>query len=73
MENRVKEIIMQKLNISEDELTNNINDVSIWGSLVKVEIIFEIEEEFNILFAEKELEMMQNPQDLLNIVSSKEL
>lgn len=73
MENRVKEIIMQKLNISEDELTNNINDVSIWDSLVKVEIIFEIEEEFNILFAEKELEMMQNPQDLLNIVSSKEL
>ena len=59
------------LKMSPGELENAVDDSGVWDSLVKVEIIFSIEDEYGITFEEEELQNMETPQSLINCTMDK--
>lgn len=73
IEARVKEIIVEKFGVSESEVTNEANftnDLSA-DSLDRVELIMEIEDEFNISIPEEEAEKIATVGDAIKFVEEK--
>lgn len=71
MEDKILEIIANGIKINKEELLNNLDSKEIWDSLVRVEILFAIEEEFDIVFSEEELAEITTPAILYNAVLNK--
>ena len=71
MEDKILEIIADGIKINKEELLNNLDSKEIWDSLVRVEILFAIEEEFDIVFSEEELAEITTPAILYNAVINK--
>ena len=71
MEDKILEIIADGIKINKEELLNNLDSKEIWDSLVRVEILFAIEEEFDIVFSEEELAEITTPAILYNAVLNK--
>lgn len=65
MENKILEIIAEILKLDISEITKRINDKTVWDSLSRVEILFAIEEEYDISFSENELKEIDTPQKLV--------
>ena len=55
MKDSIIEIMTDILKIEQDELLENFDSREIWDSLLRVEILFAVEEEFDIQFDEEEL------------------
>ncbi len=67
---KIKEIIVEQLQVDEDEITletNLMKDLSA-DSLDAVEIIMAIEDEYGFEIPDEEAEKMQTVQDLVNYV-----
>ena len=67
---KIKEIIMEQLQVAESEITmetNLMKDLSA-DSLDAVEIIMAIEDEFGIEIPDEEAETIQTVQDLVRFV-----
>ena len=65
LENKIKEIIVDKLGIEESEITDSAsftNDLGA-GSLDTVELIMEFEKEFNVSIPDEEAEKIQTVGD----------
>lgn len=71
MEQRLIEIMKETLNIDEAELKAHWDDAAVWDSLTRVNVLFVIEDEFNILFDESELEALATPKALAEAVMKK--
>lgn len=71
MEDKILEIIADGIKINKEELLNNLDSKEIWDSLLRVEILFAIEEEFDIVFSEEELAEITTPAILYNAVLNK--
>ena len=71
MEKGILKIMLDVLKISEQKLKMEFDDISIWNSLQRVEIIFAIEDELCIQFGEIELEESSTPSKLFDIVQRK--
>lgn len=71
MKNKVLEILESYLKMDRTELIENIDNKEVWDSLVRVEIIFAIEEEFGIVFEAEELAELVTPQLLTDAVIRK--
>lgn len=64
MKDSILEIMTDILKIGQDELLENFDSREIWDSLLRVEILFAVEEEFDIQFDEEELAELVTPQKL---------
>lgn len=56
--------IADSLKISEEELLNSQDSKELWSSLQWLEIVFSIEEEFDIQFDPDELKELKTPRKL---------
>lgn len=68
MEQKLKEIFLDILEIDESKLDSQWNDAAVWDSLTRVNILFVIEEEYDILFDEEELKELTTPKALADAV-----
>ena len=71
MEQTLKEIFLDILEMDLSELDSRWDDAAVWDSLTRVNILFVIEEEFDILFDEEELKELTTPKALADAVVSK--
>ncbi len=67
LENKIKEIIVDKLGIEESEITDNASFTNDLGadSLDTVELIMEFEKEFNVSIPDEEAEKIQTVGDAI--------
>lgn len=70
MEQKVKNLILEKLGISERDYNLTSDFREDWGcdSLEVVELIMECEKEFNLSIPDEAVEHIRNAQDLLNYI-----
>ena len=72
IEEKVKQIIVEQLGVSEDEMTNSSSFVDDLGadSLDLVELVMALEEEFDQEIPDEEAEKIQTVQDAVDYVQS---
>lgn len=70
MENEIIKIISQFLK-SEVTISSSRSDFDAWDSLRHVDIIFAIEEEFDIFFSEADLETLDDVQSFVAAVNKQ--
>jgi acyl carrier protein len=72
-EARVKQIIAEKLGVSEDKVTPNASFVDDLGadSLDQVELIMAFEDEFDLEIPDEDAEKLKSVQDALTYLDSK--
>ena len=68
LENKIKEIIVDKLGIEESEITDSASFTNDLGadSLDTVELIMEFEKEFNVSIPDEEAEKIQTVGDAVS-------
>ena len=64
MEQRLLEIMSEILKLDKETLLAAFDEKTIWDSLRRVEILFAIEDEFDISFDENELKELDTPRKL---------
>lgn len=64
MKESILEIMTEVLKMEKDALLERFDDREVWDSLLRVEILFAVEEEFDIRFEEDELAELVTPQKL---------
>ncbi|HWP34521.1 MAG TPA: acyl carrier protein [Thermodesulfobacteriota bacterium] len=70
IEKRVKEIIVEQLGVSEDEVVPEASFVDDLGadSLDQVELVMALEEEFDIEIPDEDAEKIHTVQDAINYI-----
>ena len=70
---KLKEIVADKLGISEDEVTLEANFIDDLGadSLYLNEIVYDIEEEFGIRVADEDFELLKTVKQAVGYVADK--
>lgn len=68
MGNKVIEIIAEILKMDTGALMARFDDKTVWDSLQRVEVIFALEDDFDIQFNEDELAVMVTPKTLYDFV-----
>ncbi len=71
MKDSIVELMSDILKISTEKLVENFDSKEIWDSLTRVEILFAIEEEFDITFDSEELVELSTPQLLCESVLAR--
>ncbi len=73
VEDKVKELIVEQLGVSESEVVNEASFIDDLGadSLDIVELVMAIEEEFGIDVPDEDAERMQNIGDVVTYVQGK--
>ncbi len=73
VETKVKEIIMDKLGVSEEKITPEASFQNDLGtdSLSRVELMMALEEEFNIEIDDAEAEKIQTVKDAITFIENK--
>jgi acyl carrier protein len=57
--------------LSVAELKDRMNEQGLWDSLLHVELVIEIESEFDIFFSQEEIAQIDTPAKVLEVVTSK--
>ena len=72
IEERVKKIVIEQLNVSEDEVSNNASFIDDLGadSLDTVELVMALEEEFECEIPDEDAEKITNVQQAIDYVTS---
>ncbi|MCF6262526.1 MAG: acyl carrier protein [Xanthomonadales bacterium] len=72
IEKRVKKIVIEQLNVSEDEVSNNASFIDDLGadSLDTVELVMALEEEFECEIPDEDAEKITNVQQAIDYVTS---
>lgn len=71
MNEKVLEVISQIANIDISVLKSNLNTEKLWESIVFIEIIIALEEEFDVRFSQDEIASMTTPQSICQLVAAK--
>ncbi|MBI5886900.1 MAG: acyl carrier protein [Deltaproteobacteria bacterium] len=73
LENKVKKIIMEQLDVTEEEITNTATFVDDLGadSLDMVEMVMAFEEEFAIEIPDEDAEKIKTVQDSVDYLQKK--
>ena len=71
IEDQVRKILSKILNLSEDELSDDLSrdNISGWDSIAQLSIVFALEEEFNIAFSSDEIfEKLNSLQEISHLL-----
>ncbi len=73
MENRIKKVMSEILNIDVSSINDNTSpeNVESWDSLKQMNIIVALEEEFDIEFSDEEIGEMLNYRLILEVLKEK--
>ena len=71
MKDTILDIMTEILKLEKDALLNDFDNWEIWDSLLRVEILFAIEDEFDIQFSEEELVELNTPKKLCEATMRK--
>ncbi len=73
VENKVKEIIVEQLGVTPDEVTNEASFVEDLGadSLDTVELVMAFEEEFGIEISDEDAEKIKTVQDAVSYIDER--
>ncbi len=73
IQEKVKKIVMEQLNVSEEQVTENASFVDDLGadSLDTVELVMALEEEFNIEIPDEEAEKITKISDAIDFVQAQ--
>lgn len=71
MKNKIIEIISTIAKIDKDQLIEKIDVDKLWESIVHVEIVIALEEEFDIVFTQEEIGNMTTINKIIDLVKSK--
>jgi len=71
MENEILKIISDATRVNIKEIKKNIDSNNIWDSLIYIELIISLEDNFNISFDESEIDQMKTPRKVIKCVSGK--
>ena len=71
MKNKIIEIISTIAKIDKDQLIEKIDVDKLWESIVHVEIVIALEEEFDIVFTQEEIGGMTTINKIIDLVKSK--
>ncbi len=71
IEERVKKIVAEQLDVKEEEVTNNASFIEDLGadSLDNVELVMALEEEFELEIPDEQAEKITTVQDAVNYIS----
>lgn len=74
IEEKVKSIIVNNLNVNESEISNTSSFTDDLGadSLDRVELIMEFEKAFHLSIPDEEMENIITVQDAINLIHSKQ-
>lgn len=70
MEQKLKELVKRILGIEyiDIDIDTNKDQISEWDSLANLQIISEVEEEFNVKIPFEKISEIKNIRDILNII-----
>lgn len=71
MEERIIEIISEITKIDTKELEEKKTETGIWNSMNHIEIIFALEEEYDIMFEQEELPLLTTLGKIVDSVTRK--
>jgi acyl carrier protein len=68
----VREILQAALNVPLDGIDNpSREEIETWDSLTHVEIMFMLEERFDVRFSEDEIPALRSLRDIVDLVAEK--
>lgn len=71
MENKIIEIISAIAKINKAELVEKVDVEKLWESIIHVEIVIALEEEFDIVFTQDEIGNMTTILKIIDTVKAK--
>jgi acyl carrier protein len=73
IENKVKEVLAEKLNIPLEQikLSSSLREDLGMDSFASVEVVFEIEDKFNIEVPDQEVANIKTVTDIINYIGSR--
>lgn len=71
MREEMIEMLAGILEMDADALSDRLDDCDVWDSLKKVEVLFAVEDEYDLMFESEEIGDMKTPEDLLQLIQSK--
>ncbi|MBR2221613.1 MAG: hypothetical protein IJ972_01295 [Campylobacter sp.] len=71
MENKIIEIISTITKINKAELVEKVDVEKLWESIIHVEIVIALEEEFDIVFTQDEIGNMTTILKIIDTVKAK--
>lgn len=71
MEEKILLLISKITQVDIAVLKNNLNTAGLWGSFIHIELIVNLESEFNIVFEQEEIATMKTPQIIIENVLKK--
>lgn len=71
MSEKVFEIISAIAKKSVTELKEGVNEQGLWDSLLHVELVIELETEFDIFFSQEEIAQIDTPAKVLEVIELK--
>lgn len=71
MEEKILEIISQVTSLDIKDLEKNLEKENLWDSFTHIELIVNLESEFNISFEQDEIAALTTPQKVIDLVLKK--
>lgn len=72
MKQKIISIVSDIIGVSEDELEARQDETGVWDSLSRVEIVFALEEEFQIQFTQEEIKELNSISGIVKVMENKE-
>lgn len=72
MKQKIISIVSGIIGVSEDELEARQDETGVWDSLSRVEIVFALEEEFQIQFTQEEIKELNSISGIVKVMENKE-
>lgn len=71
MNDKVLEIVSKVTSLPIDEINNNLDTENMWNSILTVEIVFALEEEFDLMFSQDDIALFTTVTKIVETLSSK--
>lgn len=71
MKEKILEIISQVTSLDIKDLEKNLEKENLWDSFTHIELIVNLESEFNISFEQDEIAALTTPQKVIDLVLKK--
>ena len=71
MEEKVVNLVADILEMDADEVKNEADNKELWDSLKRAELVFALEDEFEIFFEQEEIEYMNTVNRFIEVVGRK--